>query len=102
MDSWEKRLSAGDEVGFVELYDAYADRLHHYLTLRLRSREDAGEVLQETFLRLARCRRQFARVADPVAGHSSRRSRRNGSSPRNRSVPDGAQRVAASRAAGGG
>jgi RNA polymerase sigma-70 factor (ECF subfamily) len=67
MDGWGKRLSAGDAVAFVELYDACADRLHHYLCLRLRSREDAGEVLQEAFLRLARCRRQFDGVADPVA-----------------------------------
>lgn len=67
MDNWGERLSAGEEPAFAALYDACADRLHHYLSVRLRSREDASEVLQETFLRLVRGRRQFTQVADPVA-----------------------------------
>lgn len=44
MDGWVERLIAGDSAAFAELYDRCADRLHHYLTFRLRSREDAAEV----------------------------------------------------------
>jgi len=37
-----------------ELYDRYGERLHHYLTIKLASAEDAEDILQEVFLRLAR------------------------------------------------
>lgn len=67
MDGLAERLCQGDPAAFAELYDACADRLHHYLCLRLDSREDAADVLQETFLRLARSRLRFAQVADPIA-----------------------------------
>lgn len=67
MNGLARRLSLGDPAAFDELYDACADRLHHYLCLRLGSREDASDVLQETFLRLARSRSNLARVADPIA-----------------------------------
>lgn len=62
-----ERLCRGDPTAFSELYDASADRLHHYLCLRLGSRDDASDVLQETFVRLARSRLQFAKVKDPIA-----------------------------------
>jgi RNA polymerase sigma-70 factor (ECF subfamily) len=50
-----------------ELYDLYGDALYRYLTLRLGSTQDAEDVLQETFVRLARYgdRRRFIR--DPKA-----------------------------------
>ena len=51
-----------------ELYDLYGDALYRYLTLRLGSLQDAEDVLQETFVRLARYgedRRRFIR--DPKA-----------------------------------
>jgi RNA polymerase sigma-70 factor, ECF subfamily len=50
-----------------ELYDAYGDALYRYLTLKLGSAQDAEDVLQETFVRLARYgdRRRFIR--DPKA-----------------------------------
>jgi len=50
-----------------ELYDAYGDSLYRYLTLKLGSAQDAEDVLQETFVRLARYgdRRRFIR--DPKA-----------------------------------
>jgi RNA polymerase sigma-70 factor (ECF subfamily) len=56
------RLARGEQAAFAELYDQCADRLHHYLTVRLQSRVDADDVLQETFVRLARTRRKLSGV----------------------------------------
>jgi RNA polymerase sigma-70 factor (ECF subfamily) len=56
------RLARGDRAAFAELYDLCADRLHHYLIVRLESRPDADDVLQETFVRLAHARRKLAHV----------------------------------------
>ncbi len=67
MDKLVERLARGDREAFAELYDAYADRLHHYLTVRLGSRADADDVLQETFVRLTRSRRSMASVTNLVA-----------------------------------
>jgi RNA polymerase sigma-70 factor (ECF subfamily) len=67
MDDLGRRLARGDRQAFAELYDALADRLHHYLVVRLRSREEAAEVLQETFVRLARTRRRLAKVENLAA-----------------------------------
>src|SRR3954453_6990674 len=61
------RLARGEEAAFAELYDASADRLHHYLTARLGSRDAARDVLQSAFLRAVKSRRRFRRVEDPVA-----------------------------------
>jgi RNA polymerase sigma-70 factor, ECF subfamily len=61
------RLARGDQAAFAELYDACADRLHPYLAARLGSRHDADDVLQETFVRLARTRRKLAEVENLVA-----------------------------------
>jgi RNA polymerase sigma-70 factor (ECF subfamily) len=58
------RLAAGDQAAFAELYDVFADRSHHYLAVRLDSRPDAEDVLQETFLRLVRNRRRLRGVAN--------------------------------------
>ncbi len=54
MEHLGARLAVGDRAAFAELYEACADRLHHYLAVRLGSRQDADDVLQETFVRLAR------------------------------------------------
>lgn len=67
MASLAERLAQGSESAFAELYDACADRLHHYLVLRLHSRTDADDVLQETFLRLARNRTSLAKVGNLTA-----------------------------------
>jgi RNA polymerase sigma-70 factor (ECF subfamily) len=61
------RLARGEEAAFAELYDASADRLHHYLTARLGSRDAASDVLQTVFLRAVKCRRRFRGVENPVA-----------------------------------
>ena len=55
------RLARGEEAAFADLYDACADRLHHYLTGRLGSADRAADVLQSTFVRVVQSRRQFAR-----------------------------------------
>ena len=64
MATLQARLARGDQAAFAELYDAYADRVGHYLVVRLSSRDDADDVLQETFLRLARIRHKLAKVDD--------------------------------------
>jgi RNA polymerase sigma-70 factor (ECF subfamily) len=67
MESLSHRLASGDASAFAELYEACADRLHHYLTVRLGSIEDASDALQETFLRLARRAKKFADISDPIS-----------------------------------
>jgi RNA polymerase sigma-70 factor (ECF subfamily) len=67
MDERARRLARGDPSAFAELYDDCADRLHRYLSARLGSRSDADDVLQETFVRLARTRSALAPVEDLVA-----------------------------------
>src|SRR5829696_3141037 len=61
------RLARGEEAAFAQLYDASADRLHHYLTARLGSRDAASDVLQTAFLRAVKSRQRFRRVDNPVA-----------------------------------
>jgi len=61
------RLARGDESAFAELYDACADRLHHWLAVRLGSRDAATDVLQSAFLRAVKSRRRFRKVQNPVA-----------------------------------
>jgi RNA polymerase sigma-70 factor (ECF subfamily) len=67
MDGQARRLAGGDPEAFAELYDACADRLHHYLVARLGSRADADDVLQETFVRLARTKKKLAAVDNLMA-----------------------------------
>ncbi len=62
-----ERLARGDRAAFAEVYDACADRLHHYLVIRLGSREDADDIVQETFVRLARMRTSLAGVDNVTA-----------------------------------
>src|SRR5882757_5629923 len=67
MHELAERLARGEEAAFAELYDASADRLHHYLTARLGSRDVASDVLQTAFLRAVKSRRRFRSVENPVA-----------------------------------
>lgn len=67
MDHQGKRLARGDRAAFAELYDACAARVHHFLVARLGSRTDADDVLQETFVRLARDRRKLGEVENLLA-----------------------------------
>lgn len=50
-----------------DLYDAYGDALYRYLTLKLGSAQDAEDVLQETFVRLARYGDRWSFIRDPQA-----------------------------------
>ena len=67
MESLRDRLAQGDPSAFAELYDACADRVHHALVVRLGSRADADDALQETFLRLMRMRAKLSGVENLVA-----------------------------------
>jgi RNA polymerase sigma-70 factor, ECF subfamily len=62
MATLQARLARGEPAAFAELYDACADRVGHYLLVRLGSWADADDALQETFLRLARTRERLADV----------------------------------------
>ncbi len=86
MDELRERLARGEAAAFAEFYDACADRLHHYLTVRLGSRDEADDVLQEVFVRLVRTRRRlrkvnnlraylFAMARNEAARHGSRKTR---------------------------
>jgi RNA polymerase sigma-70 factor, ECF subfamily len=57
-----ERLAKGDRSAFAELYDDCAHRIHHYLVVQLGSRDDADDLLQETFVRLARALEKLAEV----------------------------------------
>jgi RNA polymerase sigma-70 factor (ECF subfamily) len=50
-----------------ELYDRYGEKMYHYLALRLGSQEDAEDVLQEAFCRLARYSVRWALIRNPQA-----------------------------------
>jgi RNA polymerase sigma-70 factor (ECF subfamily) len=60
-------LARGEQQAYAELYDACADRVHHYLVGRLGSRADADDVLQEAFVRLVRGRNKLHNVENAVA-----------------------------------
>jgi RNA polymerase sigma-70 factor (ECF subfamily) len=65
MGEWGRRLAAGDDAAFAELYDACADRLFRYAAVRLGSEEAAGDVVQAAFLRAVRSRKRFRNVENP-------------------------------------
>jgi RNA polymerase sigma-70 factor, ECF subfamily len=67
MDTLGERLAQGDHAAYAELYDACADRIHHYLMVFLGSKEDAEDALQETFIRLTRNCKRFAKVENLTA-----------------------------------
>jgi RNA polymerase sigma-70 factor, ECF subfamily len=62
MATLQARLARGEPAAFAELYDVCADRVGHYLFVRLGSWADADDALQETFIRLARMREKLAAV----------------------------------------
>jgi RNA polymerase sigma-70 factor (ECF subfamily) len=50
-----------------DLYDRYGEKMYHYLALRLGSSEDAEDVLQEAFCRLARYSVRWTLIRNPKA-----------------------------------
>lgn len=68
MDWLGERLACGDEAAFAELYDAVADQLYRWLTIRLGTPDDAADVLQEVFVRLARQRHRLRKIQN-VTGY---------------------------------
>jgi RNA polymerase sigma-70 factor, ECF subfamily len=61
------RLSLGDDAALEELYDAAARPLFGLALFRTGSREDANDIVQEVFLRLARGKVSLAKVTDARA-----------------------------------
>lgn len=88
------RLAAGDPAAFAELYDACADALRQWLLAQLGSAADADDVVQETFVRLARSRKTLRKVENPVAyafaaarNEVARLAKRRGRQPLGESFP---------------
>jgi RNA polymerase sigma-70 factor (ECF subfamily) len=52
-------VASGDETALTALIDRYAASVHAYLLRHSGSREDADDLLQETWLRVARSARSF-------------------------------------------
>ena len=67
MGDLAKRLAAGDEAAFAELFDACAERLLRWLRVRLWGLSDAEDVLQETFVRIARSHCRLSNVENLTA-----------------------------------
>ncbi len=67
MSQLAHRLASGESQAFAELYDLCGNQMHHFLVAKRMSREDAGDLIQEVFLRLVRKRSAFQSVANPVA-----------------------------------
>ena len=67
MSQLAHRLASGESKAFTELYDLCGNQMHHFLVAKRISREDAGDLIQEVFLRLVRKRRAFQSVENPVA-----------------------------------
>ena len=52
-------VASGDETALTALIDRYAASVHAYLLRHSGSREDADDLLQETWVRVARSARSF-------------------------------------------
>lgn len=69
-DCWGRHfadLARGDPAALAALYDLAARRIFGLALWRTGSVEDAGDVVQEVFLRVARNRRRLDRVTNPEA-----------------------------------
>lgn len=49
-----KRAQAGDSEAFAQIYDAYARKLFRYIRLKVGSRQQAEDLLQEVFVKIWR------------------------------------------------
>lgn len=62
MDDLQRRLAEGEAAAYAELYDRIADGLFHYLVTQTGTRDDAADLLQETFLRIHRAGARLGEV----------------------------------------
>ena len=46
MAALQERLARGEQTAFAELYDACADRVHHYLLVRLGTKEESVRAVE--------------------------------------------------------
>ena len=67
MSQLAHRLASGESKAFTELYDLCGNQMHLFLMSKRMSCEDAGDLIQEVFLRLVRKRKAFQSVENPVA-----------------------------------
>jgi RNA polymerase sigma-70 factor (ECF subfamily) len=70
VDDWRQifvELAAGRLSALDELYDAASAKLYDLALWRTGSVEDAADVVQDVFVRVARLGKQLARVRDPQA-----------------------------------
>lgn len=70
VESWRRlfaQVAEGRLSALGELYEAAAERLHGLALWRTGSADDAAEVVQEVFVRLAERRQQLPGVRDPRA-----------------------------------
>lgn len=83
MDNLKRRLAKGESAAFAELYDLIADGLFHYLATQTGTKEDAADLLQETFLRIQRAGSRLGEVENlkaycfRIAQHELLRWRKN-------------------------
>jgi len=54
-----KRVALGDGAALTSLMERHSTRVHAYLVRYTRSREDADDLLQDTWMRVARSARNF-------------------------------------------
>ncbi len=59
-DQLAKKVQLGDQAAFGELYDRYSRPIYQYAFARLGNREEAEDVLQETFIRAMKSLPKFS------------------------------------------
>lgn len=64
---WFERIAQGDEDAFTKVFMAYHDYILPFATKRLKSEEDALDLVQEVFLRLWLYRSTLDQVINPKA-----------------------------------
>jgi RNA polymerase sigma-70 factor (ECF subfamily) len=57
-----KRLHKGESSAFVDLYDLLGNRLFRYVYSQVGSREDAADVIQETFVQLVKSHKKLGKA----------------------------------------
>lgn len=68
MNQLKKRLRNGEPAAFTELYDLFGEKLFRYVCSLTDSTEDAGDVVQEIFVRLVKSQRRLGK-ADNLTGY---------------------------------